>query len=296
MSAAKPGSVARRLLVACLATVATKGRLANAFSFVITGSGSLEVQLIAGKLAEATPGDTAAIIVPGEASYAKKCRSLLYDDGKGLSAEAPSGPALVSTGDDIGTALDSAEGLLVVCEEQPFADSRIDLILANSPRLAHVGLLSRHGGSLRKLEDSLKKKCDAKEISCSIVRAGILKGGGPGNGGEDGRTEWGLSKFYYNTIFDLLESRITMGFDKFTLGAKVTAGDPFSFRGGFLGRIASGQSFEPSDTDTGRTAAAAALLAAVRREAGVDVSLSTLKGEIPPSPEEWEAMFDAAAK
>jgi len=87
-----------------------------------------------------------------------------------------------------------------------------------------------------------------------------------------------------------------MGFDKFTLGAKVTAGDPFSFRGGFLGRIASGQSFEPSDTDTGRTAAAAALLAAVRREAGVDVSLSTLKGEIPPSPEEWEAMFDAAAK
>jgi len=139
-----------RVLFAFLATATLTGRFVNAFSFVITGAGSLEVQLIAGKLAEATPGDNAAIIVPADPRYLKKCRSLLYDNGSGVSRDAPAGPALVSTGDEIGDALDVADGLLIVCEEQAMENSRIDLLLANSPCIKHIGLLSRHGGSLKK--------------------------------------------------------------------------------------------------------------------------------------------------
>jgi len=291
----KPMSVTKRALFSFFAAATLTCRLSNAFNIVISGPGSLEVQLIAGKLAEATPGDVASIIVPADPRYLKKCRSLLYDDGSGDIQYAPDGPALVSTGDEIGDALEVADALLIVCEEQAMENSRIDLLLANAPLVKHVGLLSRHGGSLKNLENYLESKCDSARISCSIVRAGILKGGGPGEGGEDGRTEWGLAKYYDNTIFDLLQARTSMAFDKLTLGAKVTAGDPFPFRGGIIGISQSNQSFEPSDTTTARTLAAGALLAAVRRDNGVDVSLSSAKGKIPPTREDWDSLLDAAS-
>jgi len=106
--------------------------------------------------------------------------------------------------------------------------------------------------------------------------------------------EYGLSRFFYDTNYDLPAAMNTMAFDKYTLGAKLTPGDPFKTPGKLWQSFSASSSFEPSDTDTGRIAAAQVMLAVVGREVGVDVSLSTEKGTVPPSLEDWERMFVAA--
>ena len=89
-------------------------------------------------------------------------------------------------------------------------------------------------------------------VELSIVRVGSLKGGGPGEA-EEG--ELGLHKSYYDSIVDLSIYMATSAYDKFTLGASVSAGDPFDMPNPLL-RAAKQGSFEASDAETSRTVAA----------------------------------------
>ena len=90
--------------------------------------------------------------------------------------------------------------------------------------------------------------CDAKGVELSIVRAGALKGGGPGR--EELDTELGLSKIYYNSIFELQQAMVTMAHDKFTLGAHVVAGDVPMANG--LQQTMNKASFEPKPDESNR--------------------------------------------
>ena len=263
-----------------------------AFHHVIAGTGAMEVQLIAAKLAVRS-GDTASIICAADDNFVRRSMISMYGVKKMDDKSEEEGcPQFVSDGDSIGKALAAADGIHIVCEDTGMDAKKVGTILSNAPNVRHVTVLSRMGGKLREFEDMMRQESRISDgsVALSVVRAGALKGGGPGDiEGE----EWGLSKNYYDSNFDLGDAMITMSSDRFTLGAKITKGDPFKAPN-FFSMMKSKDSFEPSDTDTGRTAAAQALLSAVRRKIGVDVSLSTAKAKVPPTPEEWDALLEAA--
>lgn len=281
---------------------------ATAFHHVFAGTGGLEVQLIAAKRA-IKAGDTCSIVGPSDTSSVKKCIALMYGQDTARSypdaADADDGtrqvmPEFVSDGNAIGRSLAKADYISIVCEDKGVDDKFVDTLLSNAPKIQHVALLSKHGGVFKSLEESIRKKCaelskspegsNDHDVFYSIIRAGTLVGGGPGI--VEGE-EWGLSKFFYDTKYDLNDAMITQSMDKFTMGARVTSGDPFKAPN-FFAKMMSKNSFEPRDSDTGRTAAAQALLAALRRvDGGVDVSISTEKAKSPPSNEEWDSLLDA---
>jgi hypothetical protein len=300
----------------------------NANHHVIVGTGSLEVQLITAKLA-IRYGDTCSIIGQSDSKFVSKCTNLMYgvkkdNDGDNGSnddntdnnniSDKNNLPEFISDGESISQALAKADDIIIVCEEKAVDDQYIQTLLSNSPKIKHLALLSRQGGKFKSMEDSIRKKCQAfsndngsdnetRDIAFSVLRAGNLVGGGPGpvdkleDEGEGKVEDFGLSKFFYDTKYDLSDAMITMSMDKFTMGAKITPGDPFKAPN-FFSKMMSNNSFEPRDGDTGRTAAAHALLAAVRRsdgdgvKVGVDVSISTEKSKKPLSFEEWDILLE----
>ena len=297
----------------------SKVLVADAFHHVFTGTGALEVQLIASKLA-IKGGDTCAIIGPSDEAYVKRCLRLMYgvkaaekmlgedndDDDSGAEKNDISLNMMlrfVSDGESIGEELQKADGIIIICEESPMDTKLADTLLSNASNVQHVALLSKMGGAFKSLEDNIRKKCQSMScddndenntVAFSVIRAGILKGGGPGHDVEaQGGEEWGLSKHYYDTKYELGDAMTTMAFDQFTLGAKVSQGDPFK-QPNFFQKIASKSSFEPKEYDTGRTAAAQALISAVRNEngCGVDVTISSEKGLTPPTAKEWDKLLD----
>ena len=277
----------------------------NGFHIVFTGPSAVEVQLIAAKLAlrSGAGGTRCTLIRPSGDGEVRQCLSLMYGrdvaadyfGDSDLETDLPL-PDFASSGESIGVALSTADSIVIACEEQGVDESYVDTLLSNSPRVEKVALLSRHGGKLRSLEESLRRKCDGlnRGVAFSVVRAGLLVGGGPGPDPDAQGEEWGLSKYYYDTKYDLQDAQITQAMDKFTLGARVAAGDPHKAPN-FFSKMMAGSSFEPRDGDTGRIAAAHALLAALRRdgEGGVDISISTDKAETPLSFDEWDKLLSA---
>ena len=279
------------------------------FHIVFTGPSAVEVQLIAAKLAlRSGGGDTACTLIrPSGDGEVRQCLSLMYgrdfaadyfDDGGKKAGDRETEvllPDFASDGESIGAALATADSIVIACEEQGVDESYVDTLLSNSPRVEKVALLSRHGGKLRSLEESLRGKCDrlSQDVAFSVVRAGLLVGGGPGPDPDEQGEEWGLSRYFYDTKLDLQDAQITQAMDRFTLGARVAAGDPHKAPN-FFSRMMAGSSFEPRDGDTGRIAAAHALLAALRRdgEGGVDISISTEKAERPLSFDEWDMLLN----
>lgn len=270
---------------------------------MVDGSGGgLEVQLITGKLATRA-GNVCHIMTATDEKSLRWNRALMYGQEATTTHTAIDGsrndsirPLFVSDPDDIGDALSNANGLILFSvEDKALPESKVDIFLRNTPQLSHVALLSQIGGVHRKLEEHLKASCRERSVECSIIRTGILKGGGPGDGGgEDHDHIWGLDKFYYSTLFELMLAQNTMAFDRFTLGVKVVAGDVYKAPN-FFAKMSANQSFDPNDTDSGRTAAAAALLPVLERPKGVDISLSTAKGNAPPTMAEWEELLSSVS-
>jgi hypothetical protein len=273
-----------------------------AFNIVVDGSSGagLEVQLIAGKLA-ARAGHVCHIMTATDEKSLRRNRALMYGQ-EATSTASPdidgryAGPWFVSDPEDIGDALSNANGLILFSlEDKTMSESKVDIFLRNTPKFSHVSMQSQIGGVHGKLEEHLKAACRERNVECSSIRSGILKGGGPGDGGDaDHNVCRGLDKFYYSTLFELMLAQNTMAFDRFTLGVKVVAGDVYKAPNLF-DKMSANQSFDPSDIDTGRTAAAAALLAVLERRKGVDISLSTAKGNVPPTTAEWDELLSSVS-
>merc|ERR1712216_1116831 len=160
--------------------------------------------------------DASCICAPGTEDG---CHRLMYGDGpSSISEENQTGNGFarpISSGEDIQGALENANSLIFVAYDSPIDEkSYTTLLSSKGEQLSKVVLLSKigvtkakggfFGGVDTKLfesEEALQGICKKQGLGLSIVRAGNLKGGGPGEGGHD----FGLDKCYYNTLLDVVE-------------------------------------------------------------------------------------------
>ena len=157
------------------------------------------------------------------------------------------------------------------------------------------GLFGMNGedAALQTLENYLREAGSKNGADLSIVRVGTLKGGGPGRDENTGDAALGLSKAYYNTLVDLQTYMCSSAYDKFTLGAKLTKGDPYDLANPII-RASRASDFAPHDDETSRIVAAGAVVHAPSHPAAVELSVSAAKGEDPPGPptsEQWAELF-----
>ena len=243
-----------------------------------------------------------------------------YAEGKeaeGADAAEDAGKATVIAGTEgLGEALATAEAMIVCCDVKtgPITTKFADAIFNSAPNLKHCALLSSMGGgkggglfakSLAPAEAALGAAAARSGCPVSIVRAGVLKGGGPGNllakpedreayGLADDVPDFGLSQHFYDNLFELQEAMATMAHDKFGLGAAVVQGDPYTLPNP-IQLAMTANDFDPRDIDTSRVSAAAALLAAVQREDAGEFTVSVAAAKASPTNDEWLALLDAAA-
>jgi len=210
----------------------------------------------------------------------------------------------VSSPEDIQNALTKANVLILVSYDQPIEEKALNTLLntAGNDYLSKIVLISKMGvsggggggffggGKSSKLLDSenkIRSICKSKNIDISIVRAGQLKGGGPG---EPAENDCGLNKKYYNTILELSEASVTMSHDRFTLGVDCSKGDSVDVPNMFT-LLGTKASFEAAPYDTNRINAAAAAVTAANHNKPVEFSVGTQKSTTLPSKEEWERII-----
>jgi len=300
--------------VAGIAAIATMGfNPVEAFgTSVVYGPAAREMILLTSKIAAKEGQDSFCIVGPGQES---KSRRLMYgapdekkkgqegNDEPSSDAERSddSGPKYsaqpISSGEDIGNALTKATTLFLVCYDQPIEEKALNTLLNTAGTdLSKVVMLSKMGatagggggffGGGSKLLDSeniARKLCKAKDLDLSIVRAGQLKGGGPG---EPFDLDYGLSKTYYYTLFELSEASCTMSHDRFTLGIDCSRGDSVDLPNP-LTLFGTKTSFDPYPYDTNRINAAMACVMAAKHDKPVEFSVASAKAPEPPSKEEW---------
>ena len=275
---------------------------------VLYGPAAGELLLLTAKLAAREGLEAACVCSPGTE---EACRRLMYGDESIMTKEEEHRRARpVSTGEEIQTALEAAHSIIFVGYDQPIDEKSYSTLLNSAgENLSKVVLLSKIGVSqaarkggffgggggdvkLLQSETTLRELCKAKNIDLSIVRAGILKGGGPGEASNN--DDVGLARCYYNTLLDIVEASVTMAHDKYTLGLDCRYGDPISMPN-ILAQMTSKSSFEACDYETNRAVVAGGVVAAALYEAPIEVTVSAAKGREPPTLEAWTKAFVSAA-
>jgi len=264
-------------------------------STVVYGPGSSELVILTAKIAAREGVETFCITKAGSE---KGCRKLMYgiDYSKaGIDEEGKAKP--ISEPEDMGTSLEKATCLILIADKEPIDEGTVNTLISNGgPNLSKVVLMSKigitrakggflgGGNDLKMLESekALRSLAESKNLQFSIVRAGILKGGGPGEDGND----FGLSISYYNNLFDIIEAQVTMSHDRFSLGIDCCKGDPLDLPNAFF-VMNTKNSFEPTPTDTNRISAATGCVAALLADEEMEFSVGCKKGSTPPSMEEW---------
>lgn len=264
-------------------------------STVVYGPQSRELLLLTSKLAARENVETYTVCAPGTEIG---CRRLMYGKEYADAAVDMEGNAKpISDGGDMQSALMKATCLTLIGYDEPVDGSAVSTLIESSgPDLCKIVLLSKigvtqakggflGGGKDTKLlesEKDIRKIADDKNLKLSIVRAGTLKGGGPGVDDND----YGLSQMYYNSLIDSVEASVTMAHDRFTLGIDVVKGDPLELPNMFT-LMASKSSFDPSPVETNRIVVAGATVAALLAEEPIEFSVSAAKGMELPSMEQW---------
>mmetsp|Transcript_8646 Transcript_8646/g.28319 ORF Transcript_8646/g.28319 Transcript_8646/m.28319 type:complete len:307 (+) Transcript_8646:2-922(+) len=277
---------------------------------VVVSGGSTEVNLCCAKLA-AKAGCEAYTIVQSQSDRDLwKANALMYGREYADQGSKAGAATAISGVDAIAKALSRAEAVIFCCDATsgPPTDSGMRAVFGNAPKLKHVAFLSTLGGgrapfpgkSLDKAERTLRDLAVANNVEVSVVRVGNLKGGGPGEVDTTGpkagtaKTDFGLAKYYYDTLVDLSQATATMAYDRFAVGADVQQGDPLTMPNPIVSAFTAG-SFDPVPTDCSRLSAAAALVAAVRRPKGNEFTISAKADTQPPSPDQWIKILDQAA-
>ena len=241
-------------------------------------------------------------------------RRLMYGaEYASAGVDAAGRTKLLATTEELADNLEAAQALvLVCCDSMPLENKVVDTLFSNAgDELKRVVLVSRMGISrakppglfgmggedhaLKGLEAYLREAASSNGADLSIVRVGTLKGGGPGRDENTDEAELGLSKAYYNTLVDLQTFMTTSAMDKFTLGAKISKGDPFDISNPLI-QAARASDFAPQDDETSRIVAAGAVVHALSHPSAVEISVSSAKGADPPGPptsEQWAELFCA---
>ena len=276
-------------------------------STVVYGPQSRELLLLTAKLAAKEGIQASCICAPGTE---EGCRRLLYGNEyaeAGVDEEGKAKP--ISGGDGMSDALADATSIILVGTDNPVEASTLETFLkyTDSDKLKKLVLLSKMGvksggggffggnKAEQASEQALAELAKKHSVDFSIVRTGILKGGGPGID-ESGNAvqQVGLDKAYYNTIFDVVEYKVAMAHDKFSLGAdavSVVKGDPNKMPN-MMTQMGTKTSFDPSPTDTNRIVAASAAVAALQEDIGpIEISVGTAAGKELPTSEEWKDLL-----
>ncbi len=265
---------------------------------------AIELVLLTSKLAAKEGQESFSICGPGQES---KYSRLMYGDlskdsnDNDETNETDSVMATpISSADDMQNALSKANTLFLVCYDNAIEEKALSTLLDNAGSdLSKVVMLSKMGataggggffGGGSKLLDSenvVRSQCKAKNLDLSIVRAGVLKGGGPGQPAE---LDYGLSKVYYNTLFELSEATCTMSHDRFTLGVDCTKGDSVEMPNPIT-LFGTKTSFDAYPYDTNRINAAMACVMAGKHDKPVEFSVGAAKSESLPTVAEWEEIM-----
>jgi hypothetical protein len=273
----------------------------NGLATVVYGPQSRELLLLTAKIAAQEGIDTWCICAPGTE---KGCRNLMYGhDYAAGDKDEPGRVKLVSDGQEIQDALEKADSMVMICYDNPIENKAVMTLLnAAGPNLSKIVLLSKmgvtkakgnfFGGSdelrLLECEKYLRKTCEERKLDLSIVRAGILKGGGPSE--KDG-SAFGLDKCYYNTIIDIVESRTAMAHDQFTLGVDCTRGDTIEIPNLFS-QMGTKSSFDPLSSESNRIVVSSAAVGALMADKPIEFSVSSAKGQALPTMDRWKKIFD----
>lgn len=281
-------------------------------STVVYGPQSRELLLLVAKLAARQDRPTHCICAPGTEDG---CRRLMYGGDyadAGLDTEGNAIP--VSDPDAMGTALGNAASLVLVATDQPVDGATLETFLkyTNSDILEKIVLMSKMGvttsgsgggffgggdSALLKSEQELAKLAQDRNLDFSIVRSGLLKGGGPSVDKDVGtpiHVDTALSKTYYNTILDVVDYKVTLAHDTFSLGADATSivpGDPHTMPN-LLSQLGNKASFDAGPTDTNRIVVAAAAVAALSQPP-LHISVGTAASQQLPTPSEWSELFES---
>lgn len=280
-----------------------------ALSTVVYGPQSRELLLLTAKLAAQQGLEASCICAPGTE---EGCRRLLYgSDYAEAGVDEPGKAKPISDSDDMGNALENANSLVLIGTDNPVEASTLETFLkySDEEKLQKLVLLSKMGVSGggggffggNKAEQSSEQAIAAlakqRNLDFSIVRTGILKGGGPGLD-EEGNTiqQVGLDRCYYNTIFDVVEFKVAMAHDKFSLGAdavSIVKGDPNKMPN-MMTQMGTKTSFDPSPTDTNRIVAASAVVATLQEGMGpIEISVGTAAGRRLPTAGEWNDLLSS---
>lgn len=265
---------------------------------VLYGPAARELLLLNAKVAAKAGFDATVVCAPGTEDG---CRRLMYGS-EFVGIDAPGHARPISSGDDIQESLQTADCLIFVAYDTPMEEQAcMTLLNFAQDNLSKVVLLSKmgvtkakggfFGGNDAKLlesENTLRGICKTKGLDFSIVRGGTLKGGGPGEEGND----FGLDRCYYNTLFDVVEASVTMAHDKFTLGLDCQPGDTVELPNVFT-QMGSKSSFDACAYDSNRIVLAGGVVAAALYEKPVEFSVSAAKAREPPTMEQWN---DALSK
>ena len=269
--------------------------LVSGLSTVLYGPQERVMLLLTAKLAAKQGLEAAAIC---ESGAQQLCRRFMYGAEYAEKNVDDKGKArLISDPGDIEDSLINANSILFIAYDNPIDEKSVNTLLDTAgEKLSKVVMLSKMGvtkakggffgggdSDLLMSEKYLRKVCNSKNIDLSIIRAGNLKGGGPGEDGND----FGLNEVYYNTLVDVVEASVTMAHDKFTLGADCTLGDTIEMPNLFQ-VMGTKSSFDVYPYDTNRIVAAGGTVAATLKEGSIEFSVSTAKGNQPPTPEDWE--------
>ncbi len=263
---------------------------------VLYGPTARELLLVTAKMAAREGFDASFVSAPGTEDG---CRRLMYRT-EFVGADPPGHARPVSSGEDIQESLEKSNCLIFVAYDTPVdTKSYTTLLSAAQENLSKVVLLSKmgvtrakggfFGGNDAKLLESetfLRGLCKAKGLGLSIVRAGTLKGGGPGEEGND----FGLDRCYYNTLLDVVEASVTMAHDKYTLGLDCRPGDSVEVPNVFT-QMGSKSSFEACAYETNRIVVAGGVVAAALHDTPIEFCVSAEKAREPPTMEAWRDAF-----
>ena len=154
-------------------------------------------------------------------------------------------------------------------------------------------LLSRNGGSSGAMADSelaLKAAAEAAGAEWSIVRVGLVKGGGPGNVARGDSI--GLDEYFYNTNPEINSFQKDKFADQYLLGAKLKPGDTVA-NNPFQMIFASQATSVAAEGSVNRNIAARVLVQSLFQPgcANADFSVDSTRGLAVPTQESFDKAF-----
>lgn len=279
-----------------LKSTVSMGAVGKGSKVTIIGPGELSLKICAAKAACAY-GYEPFVVVESDTTKTN-ARALAYgreyatstQGGKDRSGKA----AFVVTPEEIGSALQSSQGLIVLTgADKALPDNFVSSVFNNAKGLKRVALHSAEGGSsgeLAKTEAEIREAAGAANIEWSIARGGTLRGGGPGRF-ESPNDVFGMDKFYYDSNGEIDSYQKDAYADKWLLGATLLKGDPIKLNP--ISKFACRSSINPRPGLTSRIALGGALVQCLKQEvaAGADFTVSMGESEDCPTEAEWSEVF-----